>query len=101
MSSAAPHKVHFIRKLESVTRLSDGEKRSVVELPMTPRNVDAHQEVVRDGSVPTECVLILKGFACRYKHMPSGARQIYSFHIAGDIPDTHRWLTPVPAAVAR
>jgi branched-chain amino acid aminotransferase len=21
--------------------------------------------------------------------------------IAGDIPDTHRWLTPVPAAVAR
>jgi CRP-like cAMP-binding protein len=82
-----PHKAHFIRKLESVTPLSEREKQSVIDLPMVARNVGAHQEVVRDGDAPSECVLVLTGFACRYKQTSSGTRQILSFHIAGDVPD--------------
>jgi CRP-like cAMP-binding protein len=30
---------------------------------------------------------VLKGFACRYKVLGDGQRQIMSFHMAGDIPD--------------
>jgi CRP-like cAMP-binding protein len=87
MSVHPPHKAHFIRKLESVTPLSEQEKKSILDLPMVPRNVGGHQDVVRDGDAPTDCILILTGFACRYKQTDSGARQILSFHIAGDIPD--------------
>jgi CRP-like cAMP-binding protein len=87
MNPQLPHKAHFIRKLESVTQLSNEERQSIVDLPVLPRLVGAHEEVVQDGGTPTACVLILQGFACRYKHTASGARQIFSFHIAGDIPD--------------
>jgi CRP-like cAMP-binding protein len=80
-------KTHLIRKLESVTPLSAGEKHAVLELPMTQRPLGAHEEIVRDGDVSNACVLILKGFACRYKHTAKGSRQIFSFHISGDIPD--------------
>ena len=58
-----------------------------MELPMVPRRVAARQEVVADGDSPSQCVLVLSGFACRYKHTASGERQIFSFHISGDIPD--------------
>jgi CRP-like cAMP-binding protein len=37
--------------------------------------------------VPSECCLIVDGFACRYKLLQDGKRQIMSYHISGDIPD--------------
>jgi CRP-like cAMP-binding protein len=89
MSPFLTEKTHLIRKLESVTPLSAEEKHAVLELPMTQRPLGAREEIVRDGDVPDACVLILKGFACRYKHTASGARQIFSLHIPGDIPDLH------------
>jgi CRP-like cAMP-binding protein len=42
---------------------------------------------VREGDRPSECCLILEGFAYRYKLTEEGKRQIFSFHIPGDIPD--------------
>ena len=42
---------------------------------------------MRDGDKPSHCCLILDGWACRYKLLSQGKRQILSFHIAGDIPD--------------
>ena len=42
---------------------------------------------MREGDRPSECCLIVAGFACRYKITAEGKRQILSFHIAGDIPD--------------
>jgi CRP-like cAMP-binding protein len=30
---------------------------------------------------------VLEGWVCRYKILETGTRQIFSFHIAGDIPD--------------
>jgi CRP-like cAMP-binding protein len=51
------------------------------------RTVEARQDIVRDGECPTDCNLILEGFACRYKLLPDGKRQIMSFQIAGDIVD--------------
>jgi CRP-like cAMP-binding protein len=77
----------LIRKLESIVDLSDEERQAVLGLPLTIKTVGADQDLVRDGERPSECCVLIEGFACRYKLLPDGKRQIMSFHIPGDIPD--------------
>jgi CRP-like cAMP-binding protein len=77
----------LVRKLESIAPLSDEERQAIVGLPMMVRNLKADQDIVRDQDRPSQCCLILEGFACRYKVIEGGKRQIFSFHIPGDIPD--------------
>ena len=88
MNAAAADTLHpLVRKLESIAPLSDEERRAIVALPMMVRNLKADQDIVRDQDRPSQCCLILEGFACRYKVIEGGKRQIFSFHIPGDIPD--------------
>ena len=54
---------------------------------MTLRDLRADQDVIREQDRTSQCCLIIDGFACRYKILPSGKRQIFSFQIPGDIPD--------------
>lgn len=84
----------LIRKLEQFARLSESDRRVLDSLVATARSRDlsADQDIARDGERPSECCLILEGFACRYKLLPSGRRQILSFHLAGDICDLHGLL---------
>ena len=73
------------------------------------RELKADADIVRDQDRPSQCCAILEGFACRYKLLPGGRRQIMSFHIPGDIPDLqslhlevmdHSLATVVPSKVA-
>lgn len=77
----------LIRKLETIVDLSAEEKEAVLGLPFTVKTVGEDQDLVRDGDRPNECCVLIEGFACRYKLLPDGKRQIMSFHIPGDIPD--------------
>jgi CRP-like cAMP-binding protein len=77
----------LIRKLESIATLSDEERRAIESLPVRVHHLDARQDIVRDGDQPAHCCLIISGWACRYKLLSEGKRQIFSFHIPGDIPD--------------
>jgi CRP-like cAMP-binding protein len=77
----------LIRKLESIATLTNAERRAIESLPVRVRTLDARQDIVRDGDKPSHCCLILGGWACRYKLLSQGRRQILSFHIPGDIPD--------------
>ncbi|MFC6792684.1 Crp/Fnr family transcriptional regulator [Methylobacterium komagatae] len=77
----------LIRKLESMAPLSPQERQAIKDLPVRMHAVNARQDIVRDGDQPQHCCLILSGWACRYKLLHEGKRQILSFHIAGDIPD--------------
>ncbi len=82
-----PEHNRLIRKLESIARLSDEEKHAVLGLSLTVKTVPADTDMVSEGARPSECCLMVEGFACRYKLTPEGRRQIMSFHIPGDIPD--------------
>ena len=82
-----PEHQRLIRKLESIIDLSNEDKKALLQLPLRVRTVPADQDIVRQGDRPSECCLILDGFVCRYKILPSGKRQIMSFHTAGDMPD--------------
>ena len=81
-----------IRKLENFNTLSDEEKRVLDEAIGRTKEVGAGEDIVPDGACPSNCTLILEGFACRYKVLEDGRRQIMSFHIPGDICDLQSFL---------
>lgn len=99
----------LVLKLESIAELSTEEKQALLHLPMVVKTMPADQDIVSIGDRPNHCCLLLEGWACRYKILPDGSRQIMSFHIPGDIPDLqslylktmdHSLGTLVPAKVA-
>jgi CRP-like cAMP-binding protein len=77
----------LIRKLESIAPLSYEERQAIESLPVRIQPLNARQDIVREGDQPSQCCLILEGWACRYKLLSQGKRQILSFHIPGDIAD--------------
>jgi CRP-like cAMP-binding protein len=77
----------LIRKLESIATLSDEERQAIKRLPVRINVLNTRQDIVRDGDKPSHCCLVLDGWVCRYKLLNEGKRQIFSFHIPGDIPD--------------
>jgi CRP-like cAMP-binding protein len=84
--SAAPCE-RLIRKLESIADLPDAERAALCDLPISVRTIAADSDLVSEGQNPTECCLLIEGFVCRYKILPDGGRQIFSFHIPGDVVD--------------
>jgi CRP-like cAMP-binding protein len=77
----------LIRKLETIVDLTGDEHDAIASLPFMARDMKAGQDIVRDHDRPSQCCLILEGYAFRYKILDEGQRQIMSFHIPGDIPD--------------
>src|SRR3954471_5102138 len=67
--------------------LSGEEREALAKLPVMVRELRADQDIVRDHDRPSQCCAILRGFAFRYKVLEGGKRQIFSFHIPGDLPD--------------
>ncbi len=82
-----PGHAMLLRKLRSISPLTEDEKHCLLTLPLSTRCVGPDQDIVREGDRPLECCLLVEGFACRYKLTAEGKRQIFSFHTPGDIPD--------------
>jgi len=80
------HNILF-RKLRSIAPLSEDERECLASLPLSSKSFPADQDIVREGDRPSECCLVVEGFVCRYKLTPAGKRQIFSFHLPGDLPD--------------
>ena len=88
MASNSNHSLlPLIRKLESITTFSDAERAAIESLPFRVQELPARHDIVRDGDTASQCCVVLDGWACRYKLLGGGKRQIFSFHIPGDIPD--------------
>ena len=87
MDALHPHIHSLIRKMESIVTLSDEERAALQRLPMQIQDLRADQDIVREGDRPTRSCLLIDGFTCRYSMTEKGKRQIFSFHIPGEIPD--------------
>jgi CRP-like cAMP-binding protein len=59
---------------------------------MTTRTVGRDRDLVREGDHSPQCIVLIEGFACRYRTLSDGRRQIVSFHIAGDFLDLQGYL---------
>ena len=82
----------FIRKLEAFGPLSDWDKQALAQATRRTRRVAAGHALVREGDHPTECQLILQGFAYRHRTLEDGQRQIMSFEVSGDLCDLHGFM---------
>lgn len=85
-----PH--NLIRKLEGFTRLSDEDRGALVRIAQSVQHVGADRDIIHEGDSPEHVNLILDGWACRYKQLEDGRRQIISFFLPGDICDTHVFI---------
>ena len=77
----------LVRKLASIADLTQEERDAIGAVPMQVKEIPARQDIVRMGDRPTQCCVVLAGFAFRYKLVGDGKRQILAFHVPGDIPD--------------
>ncbi|HEV2082526.1 MAG TPA: Crp/Fnr family transcriptional regulator [Brevundimonas sp.] len=79
---------YLIRKLERYARLSPSEKAALQRLgALGVRSLRPREDVVREGDRPRVVNIVLDGFACRYKTLEDGRRQIVGFFMPGDICD--------------
>jgi CRP-like cAMP-binding protein len=97
------------RKLSVLADLNDADRQAIRGLPSSVEAVSAGRHLVREGTAPTDCCLLISGYACRYKLAANGGRQIVSFHIPGDLLDLqhlflfvadHHVETITPAEIA-
>lgn len=82
----------LVRKLARLYPLESEEEVALLAAFARTVQVAADQDIIREGDRPSECNLLLEGMTCRYKIMEDGRRQIFSFHIPGDIYDAQSFL---------
>ncbi len=99
----------FIQKLNGFVRLSDTEVSVLTSVTETPEHCAPKRDLMREGDRPGPVFVILEGWACRYKVLPNGARQILAYLMPGDACDLdiglleemdHSIQTITPAVVA-
>jgi CRP-like cAMP-binding protein len=80
--------INLIAKLEQFTTLSSADKQALHHAAsLKVRRLKPGEDLVREGDNPKHVNLILEGWACRYKVLEDGRRQITAFLIPGDQGD--------------
>jgi CRP-like cAMP-binding protein len=80
--------VHLDR-LRARHDISEEEAKALQGLFSGTKTYKADQVAIRAGEPLNVCTLLLKGLMCRFKDLPSGARQVTELHVAGDFADLH------------
>lgn len=84
---------YLIRKLNAFNRLSEKGEEAIEALAV--RRVNAltrGMDIISEGEDPRAVNLIVDGWACRYKMLEDGRRQILAFFIPGDLADLHVYI---------
>lgn len=87
MTPPLPATSLYLAKLERRGRLSDKSREALLALPARRLHFKSQQDIVREGDSPTHSCFVETGLINRHRILPNGARQILSFHIAGDMID--------------
>lgn len=79
-------------KLTNFAPLGDDDKAALDALCSDVRSYRAKQDLIKEGDQPDVVFLLVEGWACRYKLMPDGERQIMAFLVPGDLCDIHIFI---------
>jgi CRP-like cAMP-binding protein len=79
----------FVEKLSGFAKLPAGDVAALQALTGKARRVAGKVDLIREGDEPGPVFVILDGWACRYKILPKGTRQITAFMLPGDCCDLH------------
>jgi CRP-like cAMP-binding protein len=77
----------LLRKLSNFAALSEEESTAVIDSCRDVRDVGAREDVISQGDRTGGVKLLLDGFACRYKTLEDGRRQIVAYFVPGDLCD--------------
>jgi CRP-like cAMP-binding protein len=81
------------RRLEEFTRLTDDDRAELSRVyTQSTHTIDARRDLIREGDAPRSIYLILDGWACRYRTLENGRRQILDFAIPGDLCDLNLFI---------
>ena len=80
------------RKLELFGTLPEDDKRLLDDIVKRSRKLASHQDIIREADIPQDVHLVLEGFACRYKVLPNGSRQIFAYMVPGDFCDLNVFI---------
>jgi CRP-like cAMP-binding protein len=72
------------RKLNAFLPLSPDEVRCVADMESNRFHVKRGKQLTQEGQTGHKAFVLQAGWACSYKDLPNGGRQIISFPIAGD-----------------
>lgn len=82
----------LIRKLSNYTVLSTEESEAVIKAIDKISDFKAGDDIVERGDQTGGVRLVIDGFACRYKILEDGRRQILAYLVPGDLCDLHVFL---------
>ncbi len=82
----------LISKLESFTKLSDDDKLALDKATSQVRVYRAREDIICEGDCPEAVLLLLEGYACRYKQLEDGRRQIMAHFVPGDLCDINVFI---------
>ena len=79
----------FVDKLRGFGQLSADDIKALERVTSKRRKVKAKHDLIREGDRPGPVFVMLEGWACRYKILPSGTRQVLAYLMPGDSCDLH------------
>ena len=79
-------------RLEAFTRLSPDDRTALSKISKTTRVIPPRRDLIREGERPQYIHLIVDGWACRYKTLPDGRRQVVAFFVPGDFCDLNVYV---------
>jgi CRP-like cAMP-binding protein len=83
---------HLLSVIDRRDHVSDAERALIEQLPRRMRSFGNGEELVAEGSRPTESCLVTTGFTARAQVLPDGKRQLTALHVPGDFVDLHAFL---------
>lgn len=77
------------RRFRNFTPLTVDDEVRLSALAASPQTKGPRRDLIREGDRPHAVYLILQGWACRYKMLADGRRQLLQFLLPGDLCDVH------------
>ena len=90
----------LVKKLTAYVDLTDEEIAMLEKASSRAQAVEARSDIVSEGEVPGDVLLVTSGLACRYKLLADGRRQIVAFLIPGDFCDMNVILKRMDHSIA-
>lgn len=82
----------LIKNLEQHDSISEEERSILLDAISQEKRVLKGEDIVQEGDRPSYSVVLLEGFAARYKMDVEGRRQINAVHVPGDFVDLHSFV---------
>lgn len=78
----------LVVKLEHFVRLAEPDREIIHRISADRhRTLGPREDIIREGDKPEHINLVLSGWACRYKVLEDGRRQVIAFFLPGDLCD--------------